>query len=224
MIQSGRVRVNLSLGYIPECPSLGTKQVSGRGYRGVGIHPGAHRLLLTVWAEFLISWRLQEYCLLLKFNKGIMKLNLKTARFSPSGKTLNCFASWVSIFYFFPLVLFLPSWFHKNFYSRNSEKETEASGFQFSSVQLLSCVQLFETRWTAARQAFLSITNSQSPPKPTFIESVMPSNHLILCGSLLLLPSMFPSIRVFSSESALRIRWPNYWSFSFNISPLLTLK
>ena len=118
---------------------------------------------------------------------------------------------------FFPLVLFLPSWFHKNFYLRNSEKETEASGFQFSSVQLFNCVQLFETGWTAALQAFLSITNSRSPPKPSFTELVMPSN-------LLLLPSMFPSIRVFSSESALRIRWPNYWSFSFNISPLLTLK
>ena len=87
------------------------------------------------------------------------------------------------------------------------------------SVQSLSCVQLFETPWRAARQAFLSITNSRSPPKPMFIESVMPSNHLILCRPLLLLPSMFPSIRVFSNELALHIRWPKYWSFSFNISP-----
>ena len=70
-----------------------------------------------------------------------------------------------------------------------------------------------------ARQASLSITNSQSPPKPMSIESVMPSNHLILCRPLLLLPSIFPSIRVFSNESALRIRWPKYWSFSFSISP-----
>ena len=75
------------------------------------------------------------------------------------------------------------------------------------------------TPWTAARQASLSITNSQSPPKPMSIELVMPSNHLIFCGPLLLLPSIFPSIRVFSNESALCIRWPKYWSFSFYISP-----
>ena len=91
--------------------------------------------------------------------------------------------------------------------------------FQFSSVQLLRHVQLFATPWTAARQASLSITNSQSPPKPMSIVSVMPSNHLILCHPLLLLPSIFPSIRVFSNESALQIRWPKYWSFSFNIRP-----
>jgi len=90
---------------------------------------------------------------------------------------------------------------------------------QFSSVQLLSRVWLFATPWTAARQASLSITNSWSPPKPMFIESVMPSNHLILCRPLLLLPSIFPSFRVFSNESALPIRWPKYWSFSFNIRP-----
>ena len=90
---------------------------------------------------------------------------------------------------------------------------------QFSSVQLLSCVWLFATPWTAAHQASLSITNSWSPPKPMSIVSVMPSNHLILCRFLFLLPSIFPSIRVFSNESALHIRWPKYWSFSFNISP-----
>ena len=89
----------------------------------------------------------------------------------------------------------------------------------FSSVQLLSHVQLFVTPWTAACQASLSITNSQSPLIPMSIESVMPSNHLILCRSLLLLPSIFPSIRVFSNESVLHIRWPKYWSFSFNIGP-----
>ena len=87
-----------------------------------------------------------------------------------------------------------------------------------NSVQL-SHIQLFVIPWTAARQASLSIINSQSPPKPMSIESVMPSNHLILCHPLLLLPSIFPSIRVFSNELALRIRWPKYWSFSFNISP-----
>ena len=89
---------------------------------------------------------------------------------------------------------------------------------QFSSVQLLSRVWLFATPWTAACQASLSITNSQSPLKPMSIESVMPSSHLILCRPLFL-PSVFPSIRVFSNESALCIRWPKYWRFSFNISP-----
>ena len=89
---------------------------------------------------------------------------------------------------------------------------------QFSSVQSHSHVRLFVTPWTAARQASLSITNSWSLPKPMSIESVMPSNHLILCRLLLLLPSIFPNIRVFSNESALCIRWPKYWSFSFNIS------
>ena len=83
------------------------------------------------------------------------------------------------------------------------------------SVQSLSHVWLFVTPWTAARQASLSITNSQSMPRLMSIQSVMPSNHLILCGPLLLLPSIFPSIRVFSKESVLHIRWPKYWSFSF---------
>ena len=90
---------------------------------------------------------------------------------------------------------------------------------QFSLVQLLSHVLLFVTPWTAARQASLSITNSQSLLKLMSIELVMPSNHLILHSPLLLPPSIFPSIRVFTNESALRIRWPKYWSFSFNISP-----
>ena len=88
-----------------------------------------------------------------------------------------------------------------------------------SSVHLLSCVWLFVTPWTAACQASLSIINSWSLRKPMSIVSVMPSNHLILCRPLLLPPSIFPSIRVFSNESALCIRWPKYWSFSFNISP-----
>ena len=89
----------------------------------------------------------------------------------------------------------------------------------FSSVQLLSCAWLFVTLWTAARQASLSIIDFWSSPKLMTIESVMPSNHLILCHPLLLQPSVFPSIRVFSNESALCIRWPKYWSFSINISP-----
>ena len=90
---------------------------------------------------------------------------------------------------------------------------------QFSSVQSLSCVRLFVTPWTVAHQASLSITNSRSLLKLLSIESVMPSNHLILSHLLLLLPSIFPSIRVFSNESVLCIRWPKYWSFSFSISP-----
>ena len=88
---------------------------------------------------------------------------------------------------------------------------------QFSSV--VSRVRLFVIPWTAARQASLSITNSQSSLKLMSIESVMPSNHLILCCPLLFPPSIFPSIRVFSNKSGLHIRWPKYWSFSFNISP-----
>ena len=89
----------------------------------------------------------------------------------------------------------------------------------FSSVQSLSHVRLFVTPWTAARQASLSITNSWSLLKLISIKSVMPSNHLIFCRPLLLPPSIFPSIRVFSNESVLRIRWPKYWCFSFSISP-----
>ena len=86
-------------------------------------------------------------------------------------------------------------------------------------VQLLSCIQLLATPWTTACQASLSFTIFQSLLKLMSIESMTPSNHLILCHSLILLPSIFPNIRVFSNESALRIRWPKYWSFSFSISP-----
>ena len=93
---------------------------------------------------------------------------------------------------------------------------------QFSSVQSLSCVRLFATPWTAARQASLSITNSRSPPKFMSIKSVMPFNHLILCHPLLL-PAIPPSIRVFSNESTLCMRWPKYWSFSFkSVLPMNT--
>ena len=93
------------------------------------------------------------------------------------------------------------------------------SGPYFSSVQSLSHLWLFATPWTAACQASLSITNSRSLLKLMSIELVMPANHLILCRPLLLPPSIFPSIRVFSNKSVLRIRWPKYWSFSFHISP-----
>ena len=92
-------------------------------------------------------------------------------------------------------------------------------GGKSSSVQSLSHVRLFVTLWTAAHQASVSITNSRSLCKLMSIESVIPFNHLILCYSLLLLPSIFSNIRVFSDESVLRIRWPKYWSFSFSISP-----
>ena len=92
------------------------------------------------------------------------------------------------------------------------------SSVQFSSVQSLSRFRLFATPWIAARQASLSITNSRSPFKLMPIESVMPSSHLILCRPLLLLPPIPPSIRVFSNESTLLMRWPKYWSFSFSIS------
>ena len=91
--------------------------------------------------------------------------------------------------------------------------------YQFNSVQSLSHIRLFATPWTTACQASLSITNSWSLLKLMSIELVMPSNHLILCCPLLLLPSIFPSIQVFSNKSVLHIRWPNSWSFSFNISP-----
>ena len=90
---------------------------------------------------------------------------------------------------------------------------------QFTSVQLLSCVRLFATTWTAALQASLSIINFQTLPKLMSTELVMPSNHLILCQPLLVPPSIFPSMRVFSNESVLCIRWPKHWSFSFSISP-----
>ena len=108
----------------------------------------------------------------------------------------------------------LSGWFQTSWsYSRSSPLNP------IRSVQSLSRVQLFVTPWTAARQASLSITNSWSLLKLMSIESVMPSNHLILCRHLFLPPSIFPSIRVFSNESVLRIKWPKYWSFSFSISP-----
>ena len=96
---------------------------------------------------------------------------------------------------------------------------TQITKALFRIVQLLSCIQLFVTRWTAACQASLTFTISQSLLKLRSFESVIPSNHLILCRPLLLLPSIFSSIRVFFNESALCIRWPKYWSFSFSISP-----
>ena len=103
----------------------------------------------------------------------------------------------------------------KNFWKKTQDKISVT----LTSVQSLSHVRLFATPWTAAHQASLSITSPQSLLKLTSIESVVPFNHLILCHPLLLLPSIFPNIRVFSNESVLRIRWPKYWRFSFSISP-----
>ena len=102
---------------------------------------------------------------------------------------------------------------------KESGMTEQLSVHQFSSVQSLSHVWLFATPWTAGRQASLSITNSWNLLKLMSIKLVMPSNHVILCHPLLLVPSIFPSIRVFSNDSVLCIRWPKYWSFSFNISP-----
>ena len=102
---------------------------------------------------------------------------------------------------------------------KNTINHIDQLYIKFSSVQSLSCVRLFLTPWTTARQASLSITNSRSPPKPMSIESVMPFNHLSLCRPLLLPPLIPPSMRVFSNESVLHMRWPKYWSFSFTTSP-----
>ena len=115
--------------------------------------------------------------------------------------------------------LTLGSWHWKDYPPKHPVWKINGDSVQFSSVHSLSHVQLFETPWIAARQASLSITNSWSPLKLMSIELVMPSIHLILCHPLLLLTPIPPSIRVFSNESALHMRWPKYWSFSFSISP-----
>ena len=118
-----------------------------------------------------------------------------------------------------------PTWLHLwefiwiEYENTNLKRYVSPHVHQFSSVQSLSRVQLFATPWTAARQASLSITNSRSSRKLTSLESVMPSSHLILGRPLFLLPPIPPSIRVFSNESTLHMRWPKYWSFSFSISP-----
>ena len=115
----------------------------------------------------------------------------------------------------------LGPWIKANWKWSNRRWKSERWHFrnQFSSVQSLSRVWLFVTPWTAAHQASLSITNSQSSPKLMSIQSAMPSSHFIYCCLLLLLPPIPPSIRVFSNESTLHIKWPKYWSFSFSVSP-----
>ena len=113
----------------------------------------------------------------------------------------------------------IPDWYlNLNKRQKRQKKQRPNCQHSLSSVQSLSCVRLFTAPWTAVHKASLSITNSWSPPKPMSIESVMPSNHLILCHPLIFLPSIFPIIRVFSNETAFHIRWPKYWSFRFNIS------
>ena len=117
---------------------------------------------------------------------------------------------------------FPKTWLHVISHIRNLKKyicDLQETLAQFSSAQSLSHVRLFATPWIAARQASLSVTNSRSSLTLMSIESVMPSSHLILCRPLLLLPPIPPSIRVFSNESTLHMRWPKYWSFSFSISP-----
>ena len=116
---------------------------------------------------------------------------------------------WLKVYQFCLYIPKIGSYFHGSF----------SVSFQFSSVQTLSRVRLFVTPWIAARQASLSIPNSRSSLRLTPIESVMPSSHLILCCSLLILPPIPPSIRVFFNDSTLRMRWPKYWSFSFSIIP-----
>ena len=159
--------------------------------------------------------------------------------------TFLCVRDWLDVYWFHFLFLWTQDTFPKSFYSyfgttrgmwaevmytpsRTGPQNvmhglwcslSPAHMAQFSLVQSLSHVRLFATPWTAARQASLSIANSQSLLKLMSIELVMPSNRLILLCPLLLLPSIFPSIRVFSNESVICIRWPKYWSFSFNISP-----
>ena len=129
----------------------------------------------------------------------------------------RCLRSQISLF----CVLFMRALVlnHSHTKSLGELIKISITGSILSSVQLFSHVQLFAAPWTAAHQALLSITNSRSLLKLTYIESVMPSKHLILYHPLLLLPSIFPSIRVFSNESVLHIRWPKYWSFSFSLSP-----
>ena len=145
--------------------------------------------------------RLGIFCLAIKEHSGLQKQNILP---SQGGKLNNLILGHVQV-----------SWSG----SCVGRYHYDTNFIQFSSVQSLSHIRLFATPRTAAHQASLSITNSQSPPKPMSIKSVMPSSHLILCHPLLLLPPIPPSIGVFSKVSTLRMRWPKYWSFSFIINP-----
>ena len=147
------------------------------------------------------------------FTQFVFKLKFKKIKLTLKVSTSISLATFPALNVQVMLAANSDGWLHVNLTSQ------WVTQIQLSSVQSLSRVQLFETPWIAARQASLSITNSRSLFKLMSIESVMPSSHLILCRPLLLLPPIPPSIRVFSNESTLRIRWPKYWSFSFNISP-----
>ena len=147
--------------------------------------------------------------------------NPATCKAFPSFLTSGCLTKFVCSFNFAKTFLNPLKSLHQNCFIWTLGRNSISYGtiaVQFSSIQSLSRVQLFATPWTATCQAFLSIIDSQSLLKLTSMESVMPSNHLILCHPLLP-PSIFPSIRIFSNESVLHIRWPKYWSFSFSISP-----
>ena len=148
------------------------------------------------------------------------KVKLQSQNWAHHSKCrLTCLALFWLFFFILPFQapFFIFIFFKKKFSYFKFVQSYCVFFFKFSSVA--QCVRLFATPWTTARQASLSISNSRSPPKPVSIKSMMPSNHLILCCPLLLPPSIFPSIRVFSKESALSIRWPKYWNFSFSISP-----
>jgi len=149
--------------------------------------------------------------------KAAFRIRHGTTDWFEIGKEVDCHTVYLTSMQITPCKM--SGWVQKCQVCWKEYQQPQICRIQFSSVQSLSHVWLFAIPWTTACQATLSITNSQSPPKPMSIVSVMPSNHLILCHPLLLLPPIFPNIRVFSNESALHMRWPKYWSFSFNISP-----
>ena len=174
-------------------------------------HYGLHLWLVLSHIFSLLTFSLYSFILLLNLVSFFMTISLT----SQSDKLL----SFISSGFF----LFLWMYSYVSLFCLTScgcfyEISKTGTSVHFSSVHSLSHVQLFTTQWTAACQASLSITNCWSLPKPMSIKSVMPSNHLILCHPLLLLPSIFPSIRVFSNESALCIRWPKYWISASNQS------
>ena len=157
-----------------------------------------------------ILWVPNLFCLVFSTSLLFLNWSIVDVQYHVS---FRCTTEWFSIY------IFLFRFFSLIGYYKVLSRVPCTVSVQFSSVQSLSRVQLFATPWIAARQTSLSITNSQSLPKLMSIESVMPSSHLILCRPLLFLPPVPPSIRVFSNESTLHMRWPKYWSFSISISP-----
>ena len=159
----------------------------------------------------------QYYQVIISFIKKSTFVQLPKL-FSPYTQYMTVFPLWKIILITITIISYL-IFIIINITNLNLHLSITPLSVQFSSVQLLSRVQLFATPWISAHQASLSITNTWSLLKLMSIESVMPSSHLILCHPLLLLPPIPPSIRVFSNESILRMRWPKYWSFSFSVSP-----